>query len=32
MLIFVPPKKRGAVLKALNKLLPVPFRLERSGT
>jgi len=32
MLIFVQPEKRGAVLKALNKLLPVPFRFERSGT
>jgi D-glycero-alpha-D-manno-heptose-7-phosphate kinase len=32
MLIFVQPEKRSAVLKALSKLLPVPFQFERSGT
>jgi D-glycero-alpha-D-manno-heptose-7-phosphate kinase len=32
MLIFVHPEKRGAVLKALSKLLPVPFEFERGGT
>jgi D-glycero-alpha-D-manno-heptose-7-phosphate kinase len=32
MLIFVQPERRAAVLKALSKLLPVPFRFERSGT
>lgn len=32
MLIFVDPERRGAVVKALDKLLPVPFRFERSGT
>lgn len=32
MLIFVAPEKRAAVLKALEKLLPVPFRFERAGT
>ena len=32
MLIFVTPEKRASVLKALQKLLPVPFQFERSGT
>jgi D-glycero-alpha-D-manno-heptose-7-phosphate kinase len=32
MLIFVPPERRAAVLKALGKLLPVPFQFERGGT
>lgn len=32
MLIFVQPERRAAVLKALSKLLPVPFQFERSGT
>ena len=32
MLIFVQPARRAAVLKALSKLLPVPFQFERSGT
>ena len=32
MLIFVEPGKRAAVLKALDKLLPVPFQFERGGT
>lgn len=32
MLIFVQPERRSAVLKALSKLLPVPFQFERSGT
>jgi D-glycero-alpha-D-manno-heptose-7-phosphate kinase len=32
MLIFVEPAKRAAVLKSLDKLLPVPFRFERGGT
>lgn len=32
MLIFVEPHKRAAVLRALNKLLPVPFKFERGGT
>lgn len=32
MLIFVQPEKRSVVLKALSKLLPVPFQFERSGT
>ena len=32
MLIFVEPEKRGAVLRSLAKLLPVPFKFERGGT
>ena len=32
MLVFVQPERRAAVLKALGKLLPVPFQFERSGT
>jgi D-glycero-alpha-D-manno-heptose-7-phosphate kinase len=32
MLIFVTPEKRASVLKSLQKLLPVPFQFERSGT
>lgn len=32
MLIFVEPERRAAVLRALEKLLPVPFRFERGGT
>jgi D-glycero-alpha-D-manno-heptose-7-phosphate kinase len=32
MLIFVQPDRRAAVLKALGKLLPVPFQFERGGT
>lgn len=32
MLVFVQPERRAAVLKALHKLLPVPFQFERSGT
>lgn len=32
MLIFVEPEKRAAVLRALDKLLPVPFQFERGGT
>ena len=32
MLIFVEPAKRAAVLRALDKLLPVPFKFERGGT
>jgi D-glycero-alpha-D-manno-heptose-7-phosphate kinase len=32
MLIFVTPDKRASVLKSLQKLLPVPFQFERSGT
>lgn len=32
MLIFVEPEKRAAVLRALDKLLPVPFKFERGGT
>ena len=32
MLIFVAPEKRASVLKALQKLLPVPFQFERGGT
>jgi D-glycero-alpha-D-manno-heptose-7-phosphate kinase len=32
MLVFVQPERRAAVLKALDKLLPVPFQFERSGT
>lgn len=32
MLIFVQPERRAAVLKALAKLLPVPFQFERGGT
>jgi len=32
MLIFVEPQKRAAVLKALEALLPVPFKFERGGT
>jgi D-glycero-alpha-D-manno-heptose-7-phosphate kinase len=32
MLIFVEPDKRAAVLHALDKLLPVPFKFERGGT
>lgn len=32
MLIFVQPERRAAVLKALSKLLPVPFQFERGGT
>ena len=32
MLIFVEPAKRAAVLRALEKLLPVPFKFERGGT
>ena len=32
MLIFVQPERRAAVMKALDKLLPVPFQFERSGT
>jgi D-glycero-alpha-D-manno-heptose-7-phosphate kinase len=32
MLIFVQPERRSAVLKALGKLLPVPFQFERGGT
>ena len=32
MLIFVEPEKRAAVLRSLEKLLPVPFQFERGGT
>jgi D-glycero-alpha-D-manno-heptose-7-phosphate kinase len=32
MLIFVEPEKRAAVLRALEELLPVPFKFERGGT
>jgi D-glycero-alpha-D-manno-heptose-7-phosphate kinase len=32
MLIFVQPERRSAVLKALDRLLPVPFQFERGGT
>jgi D-glycero-alpha-D-manno-heptose-7-phosphate kinase len=32
MLVFVQPERRGSVLKALGKLLPVPFQFERGGT
>ena len=32
MLIFVEPEKRAAVLRALDQLLPVPFKFERGGT
>ena len=32
MLIFVTPEKRASVLQSLQKLLPVPFQFERSGT
>ncbi|HET6194870.1 MAG TPA: kinase, partial [Acetobacteraceae bacterium] len=32
MLVFVTPDKRASVLKSLQKLLPVPFQFERSGT
>jgi D-glycero-alpha-D-manno-heptose-7-phosphate kinase len=32
MLIFVQPERRATVLKALGKLLPVPFQFERGGT
>jgi D-glycero-alpha-D-manno-heptose-7-phosphate kinase len=32
MLFCVAPNKRASVLKALEKLLPVPFEFERSGT
>ena len=32
MLIFVDPDRRVAVIKALAKLLPVPFQFERGGT
>ena len=32
MLIFVQPERRAGVLKALGKLLPVPFQFERGGT
>ncbi|WP_428660028.1 galactokinase [Reyranella sp.] len=32
MLIFVEPERRGAVIQALAKLLPVPFQFERGGT
>jgi D-glycero-alpha-D-manno-heptose-7-phosphate kinase len=32
MLIFVQPEKRAAVLRSLEKLLPVPFKFERGGT
>jgi D-glycero-alpha-D-manno-heptose-7-phosphate kinase len=32
MLIFVEPERRKAVLRSLEKLLPVPFRFERGGT
>lgn len=32
MLVFVRPERRSAVLKALAKLLPVPFQFERAGT
>jgi D-glycero-alpha-D-manno-heptose-7-phosphate kinase len=32
MLIFVEPERRAAVVKALAKLLPVPFQFERGGT
>jgi len=32
MLIFVEPDKRAAVVRALDKLLPVPFKFERGGT
>jgi D-glycero-alpha-D-manno-heptose-7-phosphate kinase len=32
MLIFVEPDKRAAVLRSLEKLLPVPFKFERGGT
>ncbi len=32
MLIFVEPEKRAAVLRALETLLPVPFKFERGGT
>lgn len=32
MLIFVEPERRAAVLRALEKLLPVPFCFEATGT
>ncbi len=32
MLIFVEPERRAAVLRALDRLLPVPFQFERGGT
>ncbi len=32
MLLFVEPVRRAAVIKALDKLLPVPFQFERAGT
>ena len=32
MLLFVQPEKRVAVLRSLEKLLPVPFKFERGGT
>ncbi len=32
MLLFVQPEKRAAVLRSLEKLLPVPFKFERGGT
>jgi D-glycero-alpha-D-manno-heptose-7-phosphate kinase len=32
MLLFVEPDRRGAVVEALHKLLPVPFQFERAGT
>ncbi|HZQ01791.1 MAG TPA: GHMP kinase [Reyranella sp.] len=32
MLLFVDPGRRAAVIRALDKLLPVPFQFERAGT
>jgi hypothetical protein len=32
MLIFVEPERRASVLRALDRLLPVPFQFERGGT
>ena len=32
MLLFVEPERRATVIKALDKLLPVPFQFERAGT
>jgi len=32
MLLFVEPERRAAVVRALDKLLVVPFQFERGGT
>ena len=32
MLLFVEPEQRAAVIRALGKLLVVPFQFERGGT